>query len=387
MKRIVNLYSVISVLALLVVISSCSNKALVNNAVRWAEEGVKLDTALKSVNAAEELEDTKDWAKTYYAKGLVYDAISQSSDEEFKTLSEEPLVKAFENYKKAYNMEGGNIYQGPIDAKMITLVNQFINEGVEAYNAEDYAAANTYFEKSLEIKEMPVFAGEVDTAVVFNVAITAEYSEDHEEAIKYYKQCIDYDYEPITCYRRIKNNYFALGDTLKGITALKEGINQFPESKALLIDLTNYYLVDADDPEQAIEYLQKAQEQDPKNAQLFATEGSIYDRMGKQEKAISLYERAIELDPEAFLPYYNMGVIYFNQGVELADKAGMTRDDNEYLKLKKEADEKFQKALPFLEKASEISPNDKSLLNTLKTLYYRLKMNDKYQEVLERMSE
>jgi hypothetical protein len=45
----------------------------------------------------------------------------------------------------------------------------------------------------------------------------------------------------------------------------------------------------------------------------------------------------------------------------------------------------FAKALPFMEKANELKPNDVYAMRSLKELYYRLKMTDKYNEIKARL--
>ena len=45
----------------------------------------------------------------------------------------------------------------------------------------------------------------------------------------------------------------------------------------------------------------------------------------------------------------------------------------------------FKKAIPYMEKAHEINPTDKFTLESLKTLYYRLKMLDKHAEIIEKI--
>ena len=45
----------------------------------------------------------------------------------------------------------------------------------------------------------------------------------------------------------------------------------------------------------------------------------------------------------------------------------------------------FKQALPFLEKAAELNPTDRNTLMSLKQLYARLGMNDKYKEVEQKL--
>ena len=48
--------------------------------------------------------------------------------------------------------------------------------------------------------------------------------------------------------------------------------------------------------------------------------------------------------------------------------------------------EVFRKSLPFFEKAHELAPEDRSYIQTLKSLYYRFGMEDKYAEMNEKLN-
>jgi len=45
----------------------------------------------------------------------------------------------------------------------------------------------------------------------------------------------------------------------------------------------------------------------------------------------------------------------------------------------------FAKALPYMEKAYELKPDDIYAMRSLRELYYRLKMTDKYNVIKEKL--
>jgi tetratricopeptide (TPR) repeat protein len=114
-----------------------------------------------------------------------------------------------------------------------------------------------------------------------------------------------------------------------------------------------------------------------------------------QNKAIGQYKEAVKVDPTYFDAYYNLGVLFFNNGVKLSDQAGREVDDKKYEAKKNASDEEFKKAVPVMESAyevnekakvtpetaAEIAKNRKTTLDVLKTLYYRLKMNDQFDRI------
>ncbi|MDA3952570.1 MAG: tetratricopeptide repeat protein [Bacteroidales bacterium] len=386
MKRfIVTTISVVFVLTLMLNNHVQAQKKHVRKAQIWAESGEKLDTALKATEFAETQEKTKDWAKTYYVKALVYNAISSSENPEFQNICENPLIKAFDNYKKAYNMDGGGAYKNAIDIKLITLANNFIQKAIDTYNENDYENSFLYFAKSVELKEMSVFGGEIDTAILFNTAIAAQRVEKYDEALKYYEKLIEYEYGAGDTYLLYAGCYKAKGDKENYLKLLKAGFEKYPGNFDVIGGIINYYLLEDENTEGAFEYINLAKEKDPDNPQYFSAEAHLYNKIGELDKAKEKYKQAIEIDPELFDAQYNLGVIYFNEAVELSDEANAISDNTEYQVAKEKADAKFLEALPYIEYAYKLTPEDIGIMSTLKTLYYRLGMTEKYEEISKKM--
>lgn len=381
-----------TLMALLVYLSGCSDKVYVNRALTWAENGERLDTALKSVNKATELEETKDWPKTYYAKGFVYQKIYEAENDEFKNLVEDPLVKAFDNYKKAYEIDEDDKYKGSIDAAMFGLHNNFIQEGVDAFQEQNYEGAFTNFKYALKVSDMPIFEEQIDTAVIYNAGIAAQQIGNWEEAAKYYAEAAKYDYEGERTYILLNNAYMQLGDTTKAVEALEDGFEKYPTNNEMIASLVNHYLLNSDKPEKALDYLDKALEEYPDNAEYYSAKAQVYDKIEKPEKAKENYQKAIDIKPDQFMSLYNLGVLYFNEGVDAETKANQTKDEEKYKELKKKAEDKFLRALPLMEKAHELEETEMSVLQTLRTLYYRLRTKDekyldKYEEISQKIEQ
>jgi len=99
----------------------------------------------------------------------------------------------------------------------------------------------------------------------------------------------------------------------------------------------------------------------------------------KYEEAVDLFQSAIELDPDYSDAYYNLGVAYVNWGVELREKAVAERDDEDKRYL-----EKFELALPNLQRVIEDRPNDAQLWETLGRLYANLDRVQEAEDAFER---
>ncbi|MBK5283955.1 MAG: tetratricopeptide repeat protein, partial [Bacteroidia bacterium] len=93
------------------------------------------------------------------------------------------------------------------------------------------------------------------------------------------------------------------------------------------------------------------------------------------------YKRAIELKPDYADAYFNLGVMHFNRGAEMANAANMLKSQSEYEKAKLKFEDVFKAAKPYLEKSLELNPKDYNTLFTLKQLYVRTGETEKYNAV------
>ena len=106
------------------------------------------------------------------------------------------------------------------------------------------------------------------------------------------------------------------------------------------------------------------------------------------------YKNCLDIEPNNLSALYNLGVLYFNKAVKIYEEASKIADNTEFEKKQKEGDQMLMNAVPYMEKASQTEQKDpdsqatkKSALETLKTVFYRMKMDDKYQEVVKKLNE
>jgi len=71
----------------------------------------------------------------------------------------------------------------------------------------------------------------------------------------------------------------------------------------------------------------------------------------------------------------------------MLEAANEIMDPTEYNKAFEEAKEVFAQALPYMERARELQPDDMDTLTSLKELYYRLQMTEKYEEIVAKINE
>jgi len=364
-------------------LTSCAQKGKVTSALNYVE-AEDIEKALEAIKVAQENEKTKDWYKTYFAKGRVYQVMYETGDKDMIEKAGDPLEIAYKSYQKAKELDEKGRVEKQIDLYYQSLLNDFLNQGIEAFNESDFEQAYKSFIYAQKVGEEPIFQGGVDTSIIYNAGLAAYNGKMYEKAIECFEEVGEMGYEEGTPYILIKNSYIAINDSASAIEALQKGFEMFPQNEGILIELINYYLMSGADDE-ALEYIEMAIERDPENSSYWHAQGVLYDKKQVMDKAIESYNKAIELDDTNFNSYYNLGALYFNQGVNMANKALEIQDPDEYTAAVEKADEKFQESLPWLEKAHELNPDDVSTMETLKMLYYRLKMMDKHAEISEKL--
>jgi tetratricopeptide (TPR) repeat protein len=190
-----------------------------------------------------------------------------------------------------------------------------------------------------------------------------------------------------------KQSLFAIGDTAKGVEVIKEGFEKNPEDQSIMIEMINYYL-DANLGEDALTLIARAKAGDPNNVSYTFTEGTLYDKMGRTAEAEKAYLDCIALKPEYYDAHYNLGVLYYNNAVKIYEEASKIADNTAFEKKQAEGDVALKLAIEPMEHVANMEAKDqaafdtkRSALETLKTIYYRLKLEDKRQEVIKKLNE
>jgi hypothetical protein len=136
-----------------------------------------------------------------------------------------------------------------------------------------------------------------------------------------------------------------------------------------LNDFTNYKRIVA-------EVLEK----NPTDADLLYNLGVIASKTNVTE-AEGYYKRAIENKPDFTNAYLNLAILKLDADkkiIEEMNKLGTSEKDNKrYEVLKKQRSDMFNSALPYLEKAFDLDPNNEDVGTTLLNVYGALEMTDK----------
>ena len=392
MKRTIILLN----LAILIILAGCSPRTKVTSSQNLKDTG-KLKEALATIDEAidpssENAEKTLNWPRTWEVRGDIYQSVYQSEDESVKGLVVSPLSEALDSYKKALELDEKGRFENSIKVKLTLLTNDLTNQAVDAFEEQDYDQALESFENILEINEIDVIErdnpGLVDTVIIFNAGLAAYNAEDYDKAIDYYGEAAEYGYNGARTYSLMANAYQLKNDTVGALEILQEGFEKYPKDNNVLTSMIQIYL-DLKKTEEAMTYLDMAINREPNNATFYFAKGTLHETMDQEDEAITAYENAIELKADYFDANYNLGALFYNKGVQQIEVANSipTSENERYEEELDKADKWFENALPYMEKCLELEPNDNMSMESLKNLYYRLKMMDKYNEMLEKLGQ
>jgi len=389
MKRTTILFAL-----LFAITGAFAQKGKVTSALSYKESG-NLDKAVAAIEETinpsnPKSESTINWPKTYEVRGEIYQAVFKTKDENYKKLSADPLTVAYDSYFKVMELDTKQSFAKSVKIKLTLLIGDLTAQAIAAFNEENYEKALKSFEQIMSIEATPIYKADdpnaVDTTIIFNAGLAAYNAQNYDKAIQYYKETTKYKYNGAKTYSMISNSYMQKKDTVGALLALKEGLIVYPENGPLLVDVINIFL-NGNKVDEAMEYLNKAISIDPTNSSYHFALGTLYDKLQKPDAATVSYQKAIEYKDDYFDAYYNLGALYYNKGVKQIDIANAIPSNQplKYEEEKEKADVEFRKALPYMEKAHTINPTDKFTLESLKTLYYRLKMLDEHAKIVEEL--
>lgn len=318
--------------------------------------------------------------KTWFYRGNIVLGMAASQDLEVRTLVEDPLTEGANSFKKAIELDDKGEYKDKI-AKLVPVVkNQALNGGIEFFKAEKYEEAYQMFTTSAVFADI---IGEYDTLAYYNAGIAADRAGNIENAIANYQKCADAGYNGASIYSLMADVYDRAKMQDKFLAVVAEGRTKYPNNQDLVIKELNYYLNNKK-YDLAKSNLNTAIANEPSNHILYFALGTVHEALNEGEKAIAAYKKAVEVKPDYFDAYYNMGAFIFNQGVEYtneANKLDFRSKKKEIEAFEAKADDAFKRAIPFLEKAHAVNPEDKLTMQSLSQLYVRMGMNDKYKAI------
>lgn len=171
---------------------------------------------------------------------------------------------------------------------------------------------------------------------------------------------------------------------LKSKDVLLQGIDKFPKNEKILNSLMQLYTVEEGmgNPEDLVALIEKALENDPKNADLWFGRGRVYYKLNNYDECINSFHKVVEIKPDDFDGNYYLAVFYMAKGNELYKEAAKVeyKSQAELDEAMNIAYEPYRQAVPWFEKAYELNNNHLDTVDCLKSICFRLRDEEGYMD-------
>lgn len=366
-------------------------------------------------------------AQYYLVKGNAHMDLGNKKIEASKNFA--AAAKAYQEVITVEKASGKLKYTVQAQTASADLKNQLINSAVDAGNTKDYKTASKLLYLVYEMDK-------TDVEKLYYAGNYALNGEDYDQALAYYQECIKLNFsgEGMGYYAKNAINdqeeFFGSnvaaktdrdskvrlklysnprdekipskkGEILKNISlilvqqgkadqaksALAEARALNPDDTSIAMTEANLYL-DANDFVMYKKIVTEILERNPNDADLLYNLGVIASKTNPSE-AETYYQKAIQIKPDYINAYLNLAILKLDADkkiIEEMNKLGTSEKDNKrYEVLKKQRSDMFNAALPYLEKANELSPENEDVATTLLNVYGALEMTDKKKALKAKM--
>lgn len=407
--------------ALLVSMSNFAQK----DQIKAAEKALKNGNSAEAVSVLTQAEssigsaEAPEKAQFYFVKGNAHLDLSTKKMDLAKNLS--AAAKAYQEVLSIEKASGKSKYTSQVQSSLADIKNQLINGAVDAGNAKDYKTASKLLYQSYELDK-------TDLEKLYYAGNYALNGEDYDTALLYYEECkkLNFSGEGMGYYAKNVVNeqeeFFGANTSSKTDRDTKVRLKLYtnprdekiPSKKGEILKNIALILVQQGKIDQAKQALADAKAANPDDSAIAMTEANLYLELNdfvmykklvgevlsknpndadllynlgviasktNASEAEGYYKKAIEINPNFTNAYLNLAIVKLDADkklIEEMNKLGTSEKDNKrYEVLKKQRNDMFTSALPYLEKAFELDPKNEDVGTTLLNVYGALEMSDK----------
>ena len=320
-----------------------------------------LNKAKAEIDAACLHEDTKDDAKTWCYKALIYSRIggdAQSKKPKYPNLAPDWAEQAYTAARECKRLDSKSEFAQQVNEVFSFVGQEYYNQAEAAYKAKDYA-------KAIEIadKSMTAFTesgkSNFATNAMYIAGLSSVATQDTANVLKYFNQMTNKRTNINYVYTTLFNIYKAKGDNANAMkVATRYTKNCKNDYKAFLL-LAEGDLLD-NNMEKSKEQLNIVGEMTKDSVDLYplvlVLSAQVLENSGDYDGAIAKYNESLTLKPNQFEANFGLGGMYYNRATDKTLAASQLDPfDEEKLalieKLEAEAKELYRQSITNLEKS------------------------------------
>lgn len=256
------------------------------------------------------------------------------------------------------------------------------NGGIYFLNKQNYQTAYHFLDTYINCAEQPLFSSynylEKDTLlpVAAYWAVYCGYKMADTKATLHHTYLALKDtahYAMMLQY--LAETYKLENDTSRYVQTLEEGFFKYPKFPFFFPRLIEHYSASREYTK-AFDICKQALKADSTNVIFRFATSTVLLNMRRYTECINLCEELLKQDNSMVDAYLNLGLAYFNQGIEIEKK---TQDQ---VKKKKMILQSYRAALPYLEKYKKFEPTQREKWGLpLYTIYLNLNMGKEFDEI------
>ena len=363
---------------------SKAEKALRDGKIDEAKTIIDATTTNDAFMVDKKGQPSKDAARAWYMKGLVYAAMDSTKKDQFKNLDPKPFTVVKESFDKAYALDpkSASFVKDATGFPVITdqinavLGNNYFNKAILAYNekTDDKEKKAANMRTAFEYSENTLYFLPADTTVLLYAGgIFAPMVKEYDKGIDFLTRYIKAGGSLPEAYTMLANIYTEnKKDNVSALKILQEGKVKYPNYKDIGVMELNVYLSEKkyDVASKMVEGELKA---DPNNKQNYFLYGQLSREMGNPDKAKEAFKKVLELDPKDFDGAAELANLYWADAKKIKDEMGKLGNSKAEMEKLKALDSKYVEQLkiyiPYIEACEKLSPDDVTVLYSLLNVY------------------
>lgn len=367
-----------------------AEKALRDGKIDEAKTIIDATTGSNEFMVDKKGQPSKNAAKAWFLRGLIYFAIDTTKKEQFKSLDADPFAQGKEAFEKSKALDKESLYflTDPTGLPLLNenakrnIGNSYFNKAISAYNDDGD------FKKALANAERTMYFIPDDTTLLFYSSAFALSANETDKGVSYMEQYFAAGGKNAQAYASIVNIYIEKKDHTTALKWIKEGQSKFPGYRDLRLLELNMYLNEKKYDVAKI-MVEKELQDDPSNRDNYYLYGQLNRELAEFDKAKAAYKKCLEIDPKYFDAAAELAALYWADAKKFKDEMGKLGNSKADLEKMKAIDVKYVEALkvyqPYAEACEKISPDDVNVLYSLLNVYQDLGDQPKTARVKKRL--
>ncbi|MGB3587745.1 MAG: hypothetical protein WBA23_14455 [Tunicatimonas sp.] len=360
---------------------------MVDKAYTLLKQG-QLRKSQQAINIAIEHNSTVDNPKAWYLRSYIYQQLAEESTDSIYYLRNVSIAAA----KHCITIDSSQQFATDCRSLIAHAYTGFLNDAIALLNGQKYSKVLLVLRPVIDSENN--FAQEHRPEAFFYYGYAMLQLNNPSEARKYLYQSLQLGYQDALIYE-VEATYRAeLNQFDSARWYLAEGRKIFPQDANMHIAELNFLM--------QREYYQEAEqsvvaylEEHPNDVEGLLLAGTIYEKLLSREvdnlryfdQQRAMYERVLQIAPNHIQANYNLGIAYYNRGVNSINGAAQNYelDIIEFNQLLEECSTLFLSALPYLKKVSELDQTHVNALKALQGVYYNINDYEQYSLVKEKL--